>query len=98
MAFFVQRDGHDSPFPRAYRGRRNRDFRHQRGKKNKQLLDFISTVCADKSKRVLQAGTKLKILSGQSNGCSEDIITMVLLILIYFDEKEEILFHYVDDT
>lgn len=67
-------------------------------KNGKQLLDFIGTVCADKSKQVLQAVTKLKILRGQLIRCSEDIINVVLLLLAYFDEKEEILFHYVDET
>lgn len=67
-------------------------------KKGKRLLDLIRTTCADKSKRVLQAVTKLKILRGQLEGCSEDIKDMVLLLLTYLDEKEEILFHYVDET
>lgn len=67
-------------------------------KKGKRLLDFMRTICADKSKRVLQAVTKLKILRGQLQGCSEDVKDMVLLLLSYFDEKEENLFHYVDDT
>ncbi|KAJ8356915.1 hypothetical protein SKAU_G00197090 [Synaphobranchus kaupii] len=67
-------------------------------KKGKRLLDFMRTTCADKSKRILQAVTKLKILRGQLEGCSEDVKDMVLLLLPYFDEKEENLFHYVEDT
>lgn len=31
-------------------------------------------------------------------GCSEDLKDMVLLLLTYFDEKEENLFHYVEET
>lgn len=41
---------------------------------------------------------KLKILRGQLEGFSEDLKDIVLLLVIYFDEKEEILFHYVDET
>nr|XP_020477510.1 uncharacterized protein LOC109972749 isoform X2 [Monopterus albus] len=67
-------------------------------KKGKRLLDFMRTTCADKSKRVLQEVTKLKILRGQLDGCSEDVKDMVLLLLCYFDEKEESLFHYVEET
>ncbi|XP_071330210.1 uncharacterized protein [Trachinotus anak] len=67
-------------------------------KKGKRLLDFMRTVCAEKSKRILQAVTKLDILRGQLEGCSEDVKDMVLLLLPYFDDKEENLFHYVDQT
>ncbi|XP_050923679.1 uncharacterized protein LOC108891394 [Lates calcarifer] len=67
-------------------------------KKGKRLLDFMRNSCADKSRRVLQAATKLEILRGQLEGCSEDVKDMVLLLLSYFDEKEENLFHYVDQT
>lgn len=67
-------------------------------KKGKRLLDFMRTICADKSKRVLQAVTKLGIRGGQLEGCSEDVKDMVLLLLAYFDDKEENLFHYVEQT
>ncbi|KAK2885101.1 hypothetical protein Q8A73_021575 [Channa argus] len=67
-------------------------------KKGKHLLDFMRTTCAEKSKRILQLVTKLKILRGQLEGCSEDIKDMVLLLLCYFDEKEETLFHYAEET
>lgn len=66
-------------------------------KKGKQLLDFMRTICAEKSKQVLRVVTKLKILRGQLEGCSEDVIDMVLLLLSYFNEKEENLFHYGED-
>lgn len=55
-------------------------------------------VSADKNKLVLQAVTKLKILRGQLEGCSEDVKDLVLLILSYFNEKEENLFCYVEET
>ncbi|RXN34461.1 Interferon-induced 44 [Labeo rohita] len=67
-------------------------------KKGKRVLDFMKIVCADKSKQVLQAVTKLKILRGQLEGCSEDVKDLVLLILSYFNEKEEKLFCYVEET
>ncbi|KAF7649572.1 hypothetical protein LDENG_00139390, partial [Lucifuga dentata] len=58
----------------------------------------MRTTCADKNKQVLQTVTKLEILRGQLEGCSEDVKDMVLLLLCYFDEKEENLFHYVEET
>ncbi|XP_048865984.1 uncharacterized protein LOC125739675 isoform X2 [Brienomyrus brachyistius] len=67
-------------------------------KKGKRLLDFLKTTCADKSKRVLEAVIKLRMQRGQLKGCSEDLKDMMLLLLSYFDEKEETLFHYVDET
>ncbi|KAK3523344.1 hypothetical protein QTP86_029859 [Hemibagrus guttatus] len=38
-----------------------------------------------------------QVLRGQRNGCSEDVKYMILLLLSYFDEKEELL-HYVEET
>ncbi|XP_034535115.1 uncharacterized protein LOC117809748 [Notolabrus celidotus] len=67
-------------------------------KKAKRLLDFLKTTCTDKSKRVLEAVIKLWMQRGQLKGCSEDVKDMVLLLLSYFDEKEETLFHYVEET
>lgn len=67
-------------------------------KKGKRLLHFMQTTCAVKSQRVKQTVTKLEILRGPLEGCSEDVKDMVLLLLSYFDEKEENLFHYVEDT
>ncbi|XP_039456291.1 uncharacterized protein LOC120433673 [Oreochromis aureus] len=75
-----------------------KDFPHQSGKEGKRLLDFLKTTCADKSKRVLEAVIKLRMQRGQLKGCSEDVKDMMLLLLSYFDEKEETLFHYVDET
>ncbi|XP_035999502.1 uncharacterized protein LOC118564740 isoform X2 [Fundulus heteroclitus] len=67
-------------------------------KKGKRLLDFLKTTCADKSKRVLETVIKLQIQRGQQKGCAEDVMDMILLLLSYFDEKEEILFHYIEET
>lgn len=37
-------------------------------------------------------------MRGQESGCSDDVKEMLLLLLSYFDEKEESLFFHVDDT
>ncbi|KAM9771407.1 uncharacterized protein ACBT44_004307 isoform 1-T1 [Syngnathus typhle] len=42
--------------------------------------------------------TKLKMMRGELNGCSEDVKEMVLLLLSYFDEKEDAMFYHVEDT
>ncbi|RXN38123.1 hypothetical protein ROHU_001416 [Labeo rohita] len=34
----------------------------------------------------------------QEVGCSEDLKDVVLLLLAYFDEKEEVMFHYVEES
>ena len=67
-------------------------------KKGDRLLNFMRTVCADKSKKFLQLVTNLQVLRGRKEGCSEDLKDMLLLLLCYFDEKEENLFHYVEET
>ncbi|XP_067374849.1 uncharacterized protein [Channa argus] len=64
--------------------------------KGKRLLNYMNTVCVNKSKRFLQDVTKFKVLRGQMSGCSEDIKEIMLLLLSYFDEKEEVMFCYVD--
>lgn len=58
----------------------------------------MKTVCAEISKMILWAVTKLDILRGHIEGCSEDVKDMVLFLLAYFGDKEENLFHYVDQT
>lgn len=67
-------------------------------KKGDRLLNFMRTVCADKSKKFLQLVTNLQVLRGRKEGCSEDLKDMLLLLLCYFDEKEQNLFHYVEET
>ena len=67
-------------------------------KKGDRLLNFMRTVCADKNKTFLRRVTNLQVLRGQKEGCSEDLKDMLLLLLSYFDEKEENLFHYVEET
>lgn len=66
--------------------------------KRKRLLDYMNTVCVKKSSKFQQAMTKVKGMRGELSGCSEDINEMALLLLSYFDEKEEAMFSYVDGT
>ncbi|GAA6098900.1 uncharacterized protein LOC115777171 isoform X1 [Tachysurus ichikawai] len=41
---------------------------------------------------------KLQTERGQSSGCSQEVIEMLLLLLAHFDEKEKLLFHCVETT
>ncbi|KAI4887416.1 hypothetical protein NFI96_018878, partial [Prochilodus magdalenae] len=66
--------------------------------KGKRLLNYMHTVCVNKKRKFLQAVTKFKVMRGELNGCSEDVKEMVLFLLSYFDEKEDAMFCYVDDT
>ena len=71
---------------------RNLDLKGQR------LLNFLTTVCVPKNKKLLETYARIQRIRGQESGCSEDVKEMLLLLLTYFDEKEESLFCYVDDT
>lgn len=64
----------------------------------KRLLNYMNIVCVNKSKKFLRALTKLKVTRGELSGFSEDIKEMVLLLLSFFDEKEDALFCYMEDT
>ncbi|KAG5278164.1 hypothetical protein AALO_G00095900 [Alosa alosa] len=66
--------------------------------KGKRLLDYMTTVCVNKSKRFLQNYARLQRMRGPQSGCSDDVIEMILLLLSYFDEKEESMFFHVEDT
>nr|XP_057907854.1 uncharacterized protein LOC131104559 [Doryrhamphus excisus] len=66
--------------------------------KGKRLLNYLNTVCSNKSKTFLQSLMKLKTARGELIGCSEDLKEMVLLLLSWFNEKEEAMFCYVEDT
>ncbi|XP_051575974.1 uncharacterized protein LOC127453566 [Myxocyprinus asiaticus] len=66
-------------------------------KKGQRLLNFLKTVGAEKT-NVLQAAAKLEVTRCQTEGCSEDLKDVVLLLLAYFDEKEEVVFHYVEES
>lgn len=67
-------------------------------KKGRRLLNFLKSVDAQKHKQVLDALIKFQTERGQLDGCSEDLIQMVLLLLAHFGEKEENLFHCVEET
>ncbi|XP_076857374.1 uncharacterized protein LOC143511681 [Brachyhypopomus gauderio] len=67
-------------------------------KKGARLLKFLRYVDAQKRKQVLNALLKLQTERGQSTGCSQEVIEMLLLLLAHFDEKEELLFHCVEMT
>ncbi|XP_046692029.1 uncharacterized protein LOC124376797 [Silurus meridionalis] len=67
-------------------------------KKGQRLLNFLKTVGAEKKPKVLQTAAKLDVLRCQPEGCSEDLKDVVLLLLAYFDEKEEVMFHYVEES
>ncbi len=66
--------------------------------KGKRLLDYMTTVCVNKSKKFLQNYARLQRMRGLQSGCSDDVIEMILLLLSYFDEKEESMFFHVEDT
>ncbi len=66
--------------------------------KGKRLLDYMTTVCVNKRKKFLQNYARLQRMRGLQSGCSDDVIEMILLLLSYFDEKEESLFFHVEDT
>lgn len=66
--------------------------------KGKRLLNYMNTVAVNKNKKFLQASTRYKVMRGDLSGCSEDIKEMILLLLAYFDEKEDVMFCYVEDT
>ncbi|KAL7885610.1 hypothetical protein AOLI_G00059050 [Acnodon oligacanthus] len=66
--------------------------------KGKQLLNYMNTVCVNRNRKFPQAVTKCKVMKGEPSGCSEDVKEMVLLQLSYFNEKEDVMFSYVEDT
>ncbi|CAI5678530.1 unnamed protein product [Oreochromis niloticus] len=66
--------------------------------KGKRLLDYMTTVAVSKSKAFLQAYARLQRMRGPQSGCSDDVKEMVLLLLSYFEEKEESMLFCVEDT
>eukprot|EP00064_Thunnus_orientalis_P024572 superscaffoldBa00010751_g24868 len=66
--------------------------------KGKRLLNYMTTVYVTKSNKFLQTYARLQRMRGQQSGCSDDVKEMVLLLLSYFDEKEESMFFHVEDT
>ncbi|XP_051997600.1 uncharacterized protein LOC127654442 [Xyrauchen texanus] len=74
------------------------DFLKNVDQKGKRLLNYMKTIAANKNKKLCQATAKLEFIRGEHTGSSADVIEMVLLLLAYFDEKEEVMFCYVDET
>ncbi|XP_057187745.1 uncharacterized protein LOC130553025 [Triplophysa rosa] len=66
--------------------------------KEKRLLNYFNTVGVDKNKKFLQAVTTLKVMRGELIDCSVDVKDMLLLLLSYFNEKDDAMFCYVEDT
>lgn len=66
--------------------------------KGKRLLNYMNVVYVCKCKKFLLVLSKLKAVRGELSGCSEDVKEMVLLLLAYFDERENVMFSYVEDT
>ncbi|XP_047194914.1 uncharacterized protein LOC118115935 [Hippoglossus stenolepis] len=66
--------------------------------KGERLLNYMNTVCLNKNKKFLQAVTKSKVMRGELSGCSEDVKEMLLLLLSYFDEKQDSMLCHVEDT
>ncbi|KAF6736296.1 hypothetical protein FQA47_017270 [Oryzias melastigma] len=66
--------------------------------KGKRLLIYFNTECVKKSRTFQQALLKFKVMWGQQGDCSADVTEMVLLLLSYFNEKEEAMFCHVDDV
>ncbi|XP_076745530.1 uncharacterized protein LOC112429712 isoform X2 [Maylandia zebra] len=66
--------------------------------KGKRLLDYLTTVAVSKSKVFLQTYARLQRMRGPQSGCSDDVKEMVLLLLSYFEEKEESMLLCVEDT
>lgn len=67
-------------------------------KKGACLLNFFKHVDAHKHKQVPDAILKVQTERGQSTGCSEELIQLVLLLLAHFNEKEEHLFHFIEKS
>ncbi|XP_016385692.1 uncharacterized protein LOC107721972 [Sinocyclocheilus rhinocerous] len=66
--------------------------------KGKRLLNYFSTVGVNKNQKFLQAVTKCNMMREQVGSCSQDVTEMLLLLLSYFNEKEDAMYHYVEDT
>lgn len=66
--------------------------------KGERLLNYLKTVAVNKSKRLVQSFTNIQLMRREHTGPSGDVLEMVLLLLSYFDEKEDMMFTYVEDT
>lgn len=48
--------------------------------KGKRLLNYMTTVCVNKSKKFIQNYARLQRMRGLQSGCSDDVIEMVELL------------------
>lgn len=60
-----------------------------------ELHDYC---CCEQEQKVPTGCNKVKNDEDELSGCSEDIKEMVLLLLSYLDEKEDVMFCYVEDA
>ncbi|CAI5644313.1 unnamed protein product [Oreochromis niloticus] len=58
----------------------------------------MTTVGVSKSKMFLQTDARLQRIWGPQSSCSDDVKEVVLLLLSYFEEKEEFMLFHVEDT
>lgn len=66
--------------------------------KGKRLFSSMSsTVCVQRSKKMLQTSARLQRMRGQQSGCSDGFKEMILLLLSCFDEKESSMFFHVEN-
>lgn len=66
-------------------------------RKGKRLLEFLKHVAAPKNNKVQDALIKCQAEKGPS-GSSTEIVEMVILLMTHFGEKEENLFHFIEET
>lgn len=66
--------------------------------KGERLLNYLKTVAVNKSKRLVQSFTNIQLMRREHTGPSGDVLEMVLLLFSYLDEKENVMFTYVEDT
>ncbi|XP_039622795.1 uncharacterized protein LOC120537715 [Polypterus senegalus] len=67
-------------------------------KKRAQLLKFLKTTSTERKKQVMRAAAKLEVSRGQLEGGSKDVKDMVILLLAYFEERQEVMFHHVEES
>lgn len=60
--------------------------------KGQRLLPYLETVTSNKSRRFFQAVAKIPLMRGEQTGSEENVAKMMLLLLSYFDEKEDVMF------
>ncbi|XP_039626043.1 uncharacterized protein LOC120539725 [Polypterus senegalus] len=67
-------------------------------KKGARLLKFLKTTRTERKKQVMRAAAKLDVSRGQLEGCSEDVKDILIFLLTYIDERQEVMFHHVEES